>query len=774
MKTEMNWDKLEQRKELIDDIAQFLIQTQQIVQAYGTDEISLDGKFDSIGKAIDSSDLSLVFVGDYSRGKSSLINALLDTPVLPTSLQQTTAINTFIYGAAPGETPKIRIAMQDGRQEDHPLDNDVLKYWGTELDGGEKRDVRREVDRINVFTDHPLFQQKIRLIDTPGFNGMLPHHEDVAKQAMDEAHVAVWIQSSGQLGGTASEWELLQTALAKNFNKIITVVNKADELENERKEKGLAQSIYYDQIRKLIVNRFREVGNLDEARVMTMTAPENIHFVSARWALERNAELREQSNIQVLADRIQQMCTSGEAKSEIIAKPLQALLSIQTRQQEIFEREIELLKKNEDAQTRQEDRDKLEFEKRKTELELDNTKSEFTHEHREWARKYASELQAALVEPLKRLKGELEVRVTKAYVQDQIDRGVQPIPLPEDIREEFQLVLESVDQNWVEMKQRVQRTLIDLQADFSESVSKTTKGAMTSLENTGWKLPELKVDLSIDLEGIERYQQQRLALQKKIEKLEEDSSQQELALSLAGHEQETLDAQRIEIKNRLTRAERQLSLLGNQPAPIVRQESRTITGEGMWESDKTVMVDVQDQSNVEQWRQNKAQIETKLFDEESTLKKIQQEEMEKRKQAISIEHARKILKKKMARQEREMKRAEKAFQKAREKMIETSYKRLKQATSAKVETMLKMIETESFQAIETLFQDQMKILIDHVQEQYLDRLETARRQLEDIDKRIAEGEAARTARLEELAQMQSQLDELKCNTQDLLARAQAA
>ncbi|MBN1313080.1 MAG: dynamin family protein, partial [Anaerolineae bacterium] len=73
--------------------------------------------------------LHLAVLGQFKRGKSSLINALLGAEVLPQGVLPVTLIPIFLrYGSR----PEIQVAFEDGRTEIHPPAS--LKGFVSELE----------------------------------------------------------------------------------------------------------------------------------------------------------------------------------------------------------------------------------------------------------------------------------------------------------------------------------------------------------------------------------------------------------------------------------------------------------------------------------------------------------------------------------------------------------------------------------------------------------------------------------------------------------------
>ena len=120
------------RQARIQETRDYLKRTHELFEQFGSQELKTShAKFDELSKALDSdSQVLLVVIGEFTRGKSSLVNALLGINLLPTALEATTAINTFIKALPEDRTERfIRIHYQDGRpaQEILWVDDSVLK-----------------------------------------------------------------------------------------------------------------------------------------------------------------------------------------------------------------------------------------------------------------------------------------------------------------------------------------------------------------------------------------------------------------------------------------------------------------------------------------------------------------------------------------------------------------------------------------------------------------------------------------------------------------------
>jgi ribosome biogenesis GTPase A len=159
----------------------YVTRTQALFDAFGSAELKTShARFPELLNALESNDVRLVVLGEFSRGKSYLLNSLLGIEVLPTATQTTTAINTFLKALPKGETERhILVHWQDKSKKPQRVEwkqDDALERWGTELEDTHA-DLRKEIDHIELFLSHPLLDKGLVLVDTPGLQTIVKHHE---------------------------------------------------------------------------------------------------------------------------------------------------------------------------------------------------------------------------------------------------------------------------------------------------------------------------------------------------------------------------------------------------------------------------------------------------------------------------------------------------------------------------------------------------------------------------------------------------------------------
>jgi len=138
-------------------------------------------------------------VGEFNRGKSMLVNALVGAEVLPTGVLPLTAVATEVAYGDPGAV----VVLSDGtRRAVSPAD--VADYVTEERNPANERGVAR----VEVRGRWPLLAPGVVLVDTPGIASVYRHNTEVAEAALLDADGAVVVLSAGaarilQLRGVA-------------------------------------------------------------------------------------------------------------------------------------------------------------------------------------------------------------------------------------------------------------------------------------------------------------------------------------------------------------------------------------------------------------------------------------------------------------------------------------------------------------------------------------------------------------------------------------------
>lgn len=178
---------------------------------------------EELREKIQNNVFNLVVLGQFKRGKTTLINALLGAEILPTAVVPLTSIATVLKY---GDLLNVKVYFNDGREIEINAD-EISKYVT------EKGNPKNEKDVKEVVITYPSSYLKdgVRLIDTPGVGSVYEHNTDVAYQYLPKSDAALFLLSVDQPVSKA-ELDFLKD-VREYSNKIFFLQNKADYVDNE-------------------------------------------------------------------------------------------------------------------------------------------------------------------------------------------------------------------------------------------------------------------------------------------------------------------------------------------------------------------------------------------------------------------------------------------------------------------------------------------------------------------------------------------------------------
>ena len=204
-----------------DKLRSFLKQVTPTLETYGKKSIVSE-----IDKAITTTEDSatVLFCGEFKRGKSSLVNAIIGTELCPTDIGIATSVVTTIkYGA-------VKKAV---RYYGNLLENaDSLKSEEIEWEDIEKYTMGDvlEIDNtilVELSYPSPFLKNGITIIDTPGIGGLDPRHAILTHMALPKADVIVFVTDAGE-PLTQSELEFYESKVLSCGKQNVVLVNKSD------------------------------------------------------------------------------------------------------------------------------------------------------------------------------------------------------------------------------------------------------------------------------------------------------------------------------------------------------------------------------------------------------------------------------------------------------------------------------------------------------------------------------------------------------------------
>lgn len=206
----------------------------------------------SIDKLLDilQKPLTVMIMGEFSTGKSSLINALFGQNVTVVNALPTTAMITkFCYGK-----DSMIVHLRDGSC--HEADISYFKQLTSET-GKNFKAIRDKIDFIERKVSDNFLKQ-IEIVDSPGLNSLEREHEKITNNFISAADIIVWMFDA-EKPVSKSEIDSFKKILPNLKLNPVVVVNKMDTIDTDE---GDNPNDILEETRKKLKNhgiKFRNV-----------------------------------------------------------------------------------------------------------------------------------------------------------------------------------------------------------------------------------------------------------------------------------------------------------------------------------------------------------------------------------------------------------------------------------------------------------------------------------------------------------------------------------
>ena len=190
--------------------------------------------------------VNIAIIGQFSSGKSSLLNLILGRDCLPTGVVPVTFKPTFLRYA---KEYFLRVEFEDG--SDIITNIEKLAFYT------DQRNEVKQAKSLHIFAPIPLLE-KITLVDTPGLNA----NENDTLTTLDELkniHGAIWLSLIDN-AGKKSEEDAIKANLELLGENSICVLNQKDKLSTEELDNVLnyAKSVFLKYFNELIAISCKE------------------------------------------------------------------------------------------------------------------------------------------------------------------------------------------------------------------------------------------------------------------------------------------------------------------------------------------------------------------------------------------------------------------------------------------------------------------------------------------------------------------------------------
>jgi len=203
-------------KFLVTDGASRLLRLADLAQELGSEPVAEEAR--DLAARVSEGRFYVACVGQFKRGKSTLLNALVGHAVVPTGFIPVTAVPTVIRF---GDRLHARVRMKDGTWHDIAM-FDLKEYVTEELNPENKKGV----EGAEVFVPSALLASGMCFVDTPGLGSVFTGNTATTQAFIP--HIDAALVVVGADPPIAGEELVLVEAVGKQVQDLILVINKAD------------------------------------------------------------------------------------------------------------------------------------------------------------------------------------------------------------------------------------------------------------------------------------------------------------------------------------------------------------------------------------------------------------------------------------------------------------------------------------------------------------------------------------------------------------------
>lgn len=334
----------EYREEYLQKKNKVLALLDKTIAFYQNENVSdkIEG-FSNLRKNIENGVFSIVVVGEFSAGKSTLLNALMKKRILPSFSKETTATVNFLRHKDHSENGAAgKVFYYDGTVKN--LENvdleTVEKYVSTKGDN-----VTSEIQHLDLYLDSDFLKDNVTLVDSPGLNGLAAGHREITEKQILESHASIFLFTSEQ-PGRKSDFDFIHELRSK-VNTIIFVLNKIDGIDPNE---GETVEDVKDKIKKSFKAQFED-AKIPE--IWPVSAKNALRCRDKEWSKNlsetEKLELLKNSRMEEFENRLLSFLTKGEKTKQQLLAPLEKISSIVKNTRDSFQNEIEILSQKTDT-----------------------------------------------------------------------------------------------------------------------------------------------------------------------------------------------------------------------------------------------------------------------------------------------------------------------------------------------------------------------------------------------------------------------------------------
>ncbi len=279
-------------KETVNKLDQQLNELLSIAQSTGTQQDVVE-KIYELKEKNQSENFKVLVMGEFSAGKSTMINALIGEPILPERALTATAIITeikydtekkaVIYpikgrwkdGDAPFEVPVTELRKY------LLINHNIGNAEGKDANTLEGNVIASPFEKAEVFMPLDILKDGVEIIDSPGLNDPASHG-DITQKYLPNVHAIIYCVN-GLRAYSNSEKTVIENLVLKHYTTPMFLVTRYDNVCDDNENSG-GDPEELEIFRKTVTSDLAKHTDLVKPQYTDMLNGNGIFFVSSRDA----------------------------------------------------------------------------------------------------------------------------------------------------------------------------------------------------------------------------------------------------------------------------------------------------------------------------------------------------------------------------------------------------------------------------------------------------------------------------------------------------------
>lgn len=723
----------QERKETILELLQQSIEYYTSIEEHETAKNLQDQQ-----ESLRNNEFSIVVIGEFSAGKSTFLNALMGERYLPSFSSEATATINYLQHVSAAETDQhLKVVYKDPQlpvEYGDVTKEEIERFVSTKSD----KHVASEIDHVTLYLDSPFLEQGVRLVDSPGLNGIAEGHAEVTENQVEKSHACIYMFSANRPGSRTDFDTLAQ--LNEKFDTIFLILNQADRINP-------TEETVEEVIDKLKANYAKQFPNqslpifypLSSYQALVARSDEPLEYPEHSGKTEHTAAEREQllqqSRVPAFEQRLMKFLAEGEKTRAELLTPVKQTTFLLQQRKDLLSQTLTQLNNVEALEDLERDQRKLEKELKEIEENVSGQRRAVRSKVKAMTRNARNEVTAEterLLKKYERLVNELDSLNDVEYEMERF---------PNRISRDYMRMFRRLDDSFREQfEEQIQETY----EDIADDLEWTNDSSATQLKVESFDLSSLA---TVDFEAYEqeskRYEQQIEELEKEID----EGGMKEVIILSKRRQIKQLQEDRQVLEQRL---QIEQSILGERPEELQIETTRKA---GYFEHGIAGALKMlfTGRPDVVERKTDRTQIE-KFDKERQTLMKDSFEQMGEKDREIRAAHAilteAEMEQERLAYLERKKEKLERQKEANYEKHLQqfqqqeaTQLRKIKRDMEDYMEELEEDIQGQLQQYLKNRERSLVEVIQSKVEQQLVRQLDAKRQQLQELIQLIQSSEA---------------------------------